>query len=301
MFGRLAPKLRDNGWSAVIPLCRGEKRPAISGWEGYNIRAPGDLEIERWAQTHEQAGIGLAFGPDGVLGCDLDFLDAEKAADARRISGDTLGHTPMTRIGRFPKVLAFYRAAPGLHVPGKNFGGFEIFSKSGQTVLYGIHPDTKRPYCWPDESPETISPGDLPTVTQDMLDTFVAQMEPLREDRVIHKGAAIANTGAASSWLKRFCAMATADEMIDAACAGIRGVGVGARHSTMQAATMALVMRGITPDEFLARIEEAYSGALTAGEARARRNTVKDAARWANSKAWCGAVNIQPVRLRVDW
>lgn len=302
MFGRLAHTLRDVGWGALIPLVPGEKRPAISQWERYNEHAPTDLLIDHWVKTQPHAGIGLAYGPDRVIGSDLDFLDSNKAATARTINDEHLGRSPMIRIGRAPKVLAFYRAAPGLIVPAKNFGGFELFSNTGQTVLYGIHPDTRRPYHWPEESPETISPEDLPIVSQAMLDAFLAAMEPLREDRVTTRGGTtITNTGATAEWLGQFNSMTTAAEMIDAAATGIRGVGVGARHATMQAATMALVMRGIAPNEFLAQIEAAYTATLNEAEAIQRRNAVKDAARWADRKAWGGTVNVTPVKLKVRW
>ena len=302
MFGRLAHTLRDMGWGALIPLAPGEKRPAISQWERYNEHAPSDLLIDHWAKTHPHSGIGLAFGPDRVIASDLDFLDPDKAATARAINDEHLGPSPMIRIGRAPKTLQFYRAAPGLQVPGKAYGGFEVFSRTGQVVLYGIHPDTRQPYHWPEESPETVSPDDLPAVTQAMLDAFIAAMEPLREDRVtIRCGAIITNTGASAEWLRQFSGMTTSEQMIDAATVGIRGVGPGSRHATMQAATMALVTRGIAPHDFLAQIEAAYTATLNDEEARARLNAVKDAARWANKKAWGGAVNVEPVRLRVRW
>jgi hypothetical protein len=302
MFGRLAPKLHDNGWAALIPLVPGEKRPAFSGWEAYNINPPTDLQIARWAETHPHHGIGLAYGPDEVVGSDLDFLDPDKAAAARAINDEHLGPSPMIRIGRPPKVMCFYRAAPGLQVPGKNFGGFELFRSSGQTVLYGIHPDTGRPYDWPEESPESLSPFDLPIITQRMLDAYIAAMEPLREDRVVTcSGATVTNTSATTEWLRQFSQMRTPAEMIDAACNGIKGVGVGARHATMLATTMALTTRGVTPAEFLVPIQAAYTSTLNEKEAQIRRNAVRDAARWANAKAWSGAVAVPPVKLRVRW
>jgi hypothetical protein len=301
MFGRLAHTLRDMGWGALLPVVPGEKRPAISQWERYNEHAPSDLLIDHWTKTYPNCGIGLAYGPDGVIGSDLDFLVPEKAAVARAINDQHLGTSPMIRIGRPPKVLAFYRAAPGLVVPGKSYGGFELFSRTGQTVLYGIHPDTRQPYHWIEESPETLSPEDLPTITQVALDSYIAAMEPLREDRVSHNGTTITNTGTTAEWLRQFSSMTAAAEMIDAAAAGIRGVGPGARHCTMQAATMALVNRGITPEEFMTQIEEAYASTLSEGEARVRRNAVRDAVRWADRKVWNGAINIQPVKLKVSW
>lgn len=182
MFATLASKLRDNGWGALIPLMSGEKRPAIREWERFNTSPPSDAQIDHWARIFPHAGIGLAYGPDGVVGIDLDFTDACKAGRAVEIAEETLGATPLVRIGMAPKALAFYQASPKLEVSAKNFGGFEIFSNSGQTVLFGIHPGTGRSYQWPDESPETLAPQDLPIITQERLDGFVLSMSPLREE-----------------------------------------------------------------------------------------------------------------------
>lgn len=89
--------------------------------------------------------------------------------------------------------------------------------------------------------------------------------------------------------------------MIDAGCAGIRGVGVGARHHTMHSVTMALVMRGVSPCECESLVEAAHASNLNPAEVHARRNAVKAAIRWANAKVWGGSVEIAPVQLRVNW
>ena len=74
-----------------------------------------------------------------------------------------LGDTPLRRIGRPPKSLLLYRAAPDLVVKGKNFGGgLEVFFKSGQTVFFGIHPDTGHGYSWPRQSPLEVAPAGSP-------------------------------------------------------------------------------------------------------------------------------------------
>jgi hypothetical protein len=142
MFGALAPKLRDMGWQSLIPLIPHEKRPAISKWEQFNLRPPTDNEIEGWVAAAPGSGIGLAYGPDRVIAADQDFSDPQTAATVANI----VGETPLVRMGRPPKRLTLYKASRNLFVPGKAFGGFELYSTSGQTVLYKVHPDTGRPY-----------------------------------------------------------------------------------------------------------------------------------------------------------
>ena len=114
-----------------------------------------------------------------VLGVDLDFLEPAAAARAEAAAFDTLGPNDCVRIGRPPKRLLLYRAAPGLIVPGKAFGGYEFFSTTCQTVLFGTHPDTGQLYYWPGRSPEDTSPGDLPVVGQEALNALIEALEPL--------------------------------------------------------------------------------------------------------------------------
>ena len=103
MFADFAPSLREMGWRSIIPLIAGQKRPAIAGWNAYNENSPSDEEIARWARFHFDAGVGLAFGPDQVIGIDLDFLEPIIAARGWEITCSILGETSLVRVGRPPK------------------------------------------------------------------------------------------------------------------------------------------------------------------------------------------------------
>lgn len=301
-FGRLATRLYDMGWQSLIPIKPGEKAPAMYGWERYNITPPAEDIIQRWASLYAACGIGLAFGPDRVIGMDLDFLDPEKASRAGGILNDTLGTTPMVRVGQAPKQLAFYRAEKFIDLGGRAFGGFEIYQNSGQCLLYGRHPKTGQDYIWIDESPETMSPGDLPAITPAQVQAFITEMAPLREDVVRPCGrATVHNAGRTTTWLQEFATLSTHDEMIALGAEGIRGVGQGARHYTMQAVVTALVTRSISPDDFLNEITAAYAETLDAKERQQRRRAVFDAAAWATRKIWGDAVPTEPVSLDIRW
>jgi bifunctional DNA primase/polymerase-like protein len=103
MFADLASHLRGMGWLAIIPLMpRGRdrdgnlvntKRPAISGWQVFNSRAPTDSEVSAWARSYPAGGIGLAYGPDRVVGIDLDWQDHKTAAATWDIAQRILGPT----------------------------------------------------------------------------------------------------------------------------------------------------------------------------------------------------------------
>ena len=91
MFATLAPRLRDNGWASVIPVANPGKCPLVAGWQAYNRAAPTEREVALWCSAHPGAGIGLAYGPDRVLGVDLDFLDAGRRPvpkPSRRCAGE---------------------------------------------------------------------------------------------------------------------------------------------------------------------------------------------------------------------
>jgi hypothetical protein len=288
MFASLAPKLRDMGWKSLIPLHNPGKRPIISGWEAYSQSEPTDFEINLWGTRYPDAGIGLVSGPDGVIAVDLDFLDATKSARALHIANDTLGTTPLVRVGQSPKSMLFFRAAVNLDPGGRAFGGYELYRHSGQVVLYSVHPDTRQPYRWIEARPEDVSPSNLPVISQSMLDAFKTEMEPLCEvtkrfyeqDRS-HLGGATGTslTGTVLSLLNR-----SVEDPLKVAADCVRDASAGTRHYTMVGAVTALVMKGYTSVEIRAAIEPPYFETLHASEVRARHGAVAKAVQWAIHK-----------------
>lgn len=300
MYGAQAERLRDMGWSSIIPLRPGQKAPAINAWERFNEAPPTDEQVAAWALQFAGGGIGLAFGPDRVVAVDLDYLDAVKATEARSITERVLGTTPMIRIGRLPKTMYFYKANTPVKVP-RAFGGFEIYSTSGQAVLYGVHPHTGRRYSWPEESPERLGPEDLPAVSQNDLERYLEAMAPLREDRAVVRGATVTNTGQTATWLKVFAGMTTHAEMIESAVQAIVTSTPGGRHYTMTATVTALITRGIASSEFRDRIALAYTATLDDRERHQRDDAVDAAIEWANTKIWGGMLDTPSITLSDSW
>ena len=72
MFRELAPKLKANGWSAIIPVENPGKATFIKGWQHYNRCPPTEENIANWAAKFPNAGVGLAAGPNHIIGIDLD-------------------------------------------------------------------------------------------------------------------------------------------------------------------------------------------------------------------------------------
>lgn len=258
MFATLAPRLRDNGWASVIPVANPGKRPLISGWQAYNRAAPTEVEVDLWCWAHPCAGIGLAYGPDRVLGVDLDFLDVGTAARAEAAVVDVLGINDCVRIGRSPKRLLLYRVAPGLVVPGKAFGGYELFSATCQTVLFGTHPDTGQPYYWPGRSPEDISPQDLPVATQEALNALIGALEPLcsRLGPKHRQPVASPAHGRVAQWLQAFNHIE--ERPVDLCRAAVEAAPEGDRYPTAFSAIVALVRIGLSDAEIIQHVVAPY-------------------------------------------
>ena len=284
MFAELAPRLRNNGWGALIPVANSGKRPLVPGWDAYNRAPPTDCEVDAWCRAYPNAGIGLVYGPDGVLGVDLDFLDPAVAARADAIVRETLGPNDCVRIGRSPKRLILYGAAPDLCVPGKSFGGYELFSGSGQTVLYGTHPDTLRRYKWLDYSPEDVSPSDLPIVGQAALDRLIEALGVLcsRVGRARPAGLASGGGGRVADWLRTF--NSTDAKLVDLCRAAVEAAPEGDRYPTAFSAIVALVHVGLTDAEIIQQVVEPYLARFDRHSHPDRHRSIMSGLRWAREQ-----------------
>ena len=296
------------GWLAIIPLMPpgrdrdgnpvNTKRPAITGWETFNSRAPTDPEISAWARFYPDGGIGLAYGPDGVVGIDLDWQDRETATATWDVAQRILGPTPLIRIGAPPKRLALYRAADGLRVDGKAFGGFEVFTRSGQTVLYGLHPRTGRAYAWPEKSPLTVGPDELPVVTSEHITALIQWLAPYRLARALPprspsprpSGAACRAPSMAAS--DRTTGMAAellpvlreAPDPIAEAAAILAATPHGQRHYTMVGAVVALMHLGHADTDIRIALEPVYIDLTAETDRPQARRVFGNAIAWARDR-----------------
>ncbi|CAA7615756.1 conserved hypothetical protein [Magnetospirillum sp. UT-4] len=197
-MARFGARLVDNGYP-VIPIWPGTKKPGrylCNAWADYPCwtrhcdRPTTVIEAETWASWPE-AAIGLACG--GLVGIDIDVLDSDIAHQLERLARDMLGDTPLLRIGRAPKRLLVYRAEVPFSGPKR--APLEILAQGRQFVAFAVHPDTGRPYDWPEDSPLTVAFEDLPVVTEDSarawLDAAIALLPPaLRPATLVSQPAA---------------------------------------------------------------------------------------------------------------
>src|SRR5512134_389993 len=188
----LGARLVDNGY-AVIPIMPGTKKPGrlvsgawrdYPGWTKHCLRPTTEHELAIWSQWPE-AGIGIAGG--AVAAVDIDIADGALALRIADLARERLGETPAVRIGRAPKRLLVYRTQS----PFKGFKRYpiEILCEGQQFVAYHIHPDTGRPYEWPEDSLAEIDIGALPAISESQARAFAEEAyalvpEPLRPARL---------------------------------------------------------------------------------------------------------------------
>jgi Bifunctional DNA primase/polymerase, N-terminal len=184
-------KLHGNGYHPVpvvgahVDTNSAGERPTMTAWQTKCRTADPD-EISGWSRSQRNnTNTGILCGD--VVGVDIDVLNEELSAKLVARAQELFGPTPLRRIGRAPKILLLYRVEiphDKLSTPDLLFGDgvkakVEILAEGQQFVAFGIHPDTRAPYHWPDKSPCDIPASDVPVVTLELLQQFVANSEQI--------------------------------------------------------------------------------------------------------------------------
>ena len=159
------------------------KRPMMKAWETICAGAD-EIEITRWTRAQRNCtNTGLLWGD--LVGVDIDVLDEDHAHRLTCIATEMLSMTPAARIGRAPKILLALRAAAPFnkvqtsefHMHDGTVARVEVLATGQQFVGFGIHPDTKAPYRWPECSPLDVPLQELPVVERDRCAVFIAAAE----------------------------------------------------------------------------------------------------------------------------
>jgi hypothetical protein len=181
-MARFGARLVDNGYP-VLPIMPGTKKPGqfkrgawrdYPGWTKHGARPTSEHELIVWSGWPD-AGIGIPTGT--VIGVDIDIRDAAIASRLEQLAREMLGETPPIRFGLPPKRLLVYRAAEPLS--GMKAHPIEVLGLGQQFVAFADHPETKRPYEWPQESPADLAAESLPLVDEAMIRAFLDQAQAL--------------------------------------------------------------------------------------------------------------------------
>jgi putative DNA primase/helicase len=167
------PKLKSPG-----------KAPFFAGWQTISRVTLDEDAVRGWpSKIRNHPSTGLLTGD--MVGLDLDVPVPALATRLERMADALLGVTPLQRIGKAPKSLRCYRAAvpmtkaetPELILDDGTVVQVEAMGTGQQVVAYGTHPATGQPYRWIGVGPDTVPLADLPVVTEQALQEFLAAAE----------------------------------------------------------------------------------------------------------------------------
>jgi hypothetical protein len=163
--------LRANGYE---PVPVSGKAAIAAGWTA------GEMTDERIRAEHAEhpnaTGTGLRTGH--LVGVDIDIEDPAEIEKAVAVIERALGPSPFRRVGSKGMMLCYWNNDPIRKIVARSTDGtrVEILGQGQQFVAYGIHPDTGRPYTWPNaeagHEPSQAGAWDLP-------DTAPAQLRDL--------------------------------------------------------------------------------------------------------------------------
>jgi hypothetical protein len=179
-FARHAETIVANGFS-VVAVVPATKRPRYKKWHAACFKDTLPAFLSRHVKAFPEDSIGIACGAK-VVAIDIDETDLARANEIHRVAVEILGDTPLVRFGQFPKRTLVYRAAAP--IDSIKLGKVEVLANGRKFVAFGIHPATKKPYHWPDDSPADTDLQSLPAVDKRRVERFLGLLAPPRQGKV---------------------------------------------------------------------------------------------------------------------
>jgi hypothetical protein len=167
----LRRQLLANGYEP-IPI-RG-KAPRWKGWAAGDITDARLSEIEAAHPDHTNTGIRTG----RCVAIDIDLTNAAHAIEIEKLAVTAFGDTPLHRVGSKGALLCYRNDSPipKITIGLKDKRLVEILGEGQQFAAYGAHPNTGRPYEWPNDilggEPSQTPLTDLPAASPDQLRTL---------------------------------------------------------------------------------------------------------------------------------
>ena len=175
-------QLVDRGYE-IVPIMKGKKAPMIKGWQ--DIRATHD-DVDKWLSNgHRDGGVGVLCR--NTVAVDIDCLDAPLNHKLLTWLDENVGKSSV-RVGQKPKcILPFRGEGKFTKIRSCEYEdalgskhAVEVLAEGQQFVAYGIHPATNEPYRWVrGKPPADMSQSELPVISKDQAEAFVAYFEEL--------------------------------------------------------------------------------------------------------------------------
>ena len=200
-YGTHALQFYDAGVRGLVPV-RPNTKAAIGGWSSIKGEQTRE-QVEEYAAKYPGHSIGVVSG-NGLAFFDSDVTDEAAATIVDEIFIRHCGHTPLVRIGNYPKQTYVYNA-PDIKFLKHPYGlPIEIFGKptnnsrfsSGQTLIAGIHEKTLRPYIYKGGEgfyhiTDLKSVDDLPGLDQENLNAALYEISEHPELQHLKKKATL--------------------------------------------------------------------------------------------------------------
>ena len=169
----------------IVPIMQNKKYPGIDGWQ--RTIATVD-QLHEWQKSH--TGIGLL--TDRFPTIDVDLTGDHNADNVLKVFGiceEELGTVEFTKVGESPKISIICRSVGSfgkkiktpirIDPKTKKELAVEILGTGQQTVLYGIHPDTEKPYYWKRREliDESFTVEQLPILTRDKAQRILDRID----------------------------------------------------------------------------------------------------------------------------
>lgn len=178
--------LLDQGYN-VVPIVPGKKSPNFDGWQKTNASKP---QIKEWLENgHKNSGVGIITKHTPAI--DIDVRDDAVADKVEAWIRQHIGDAPL-RVGRAPKRLMLFKTDTPFRKMRSTkwrdqFGDehqIEILADGQQFVAYHKHPDTGKPYFWPNENenPLTIPANKLARVDSQQCQALIEWFDALAFD-----------------------------------------------------------------------------------------------------------------------
>ena len=198
-------KLIDNGYN-IVPIQVGKKAPGFDGWQKSRSSK---AQLKEWLENgHRNSGVGIVTKHTPAI--DIDVLDDDIAKRVGQWISENISDASPMRIGRAPKRLYLFRCdEPFRKMSSSKYVDeweqehrIEILGDGQQFVAYHVHPDTKRPYIWPDfDGPLETQAHDLPVLTAEKAQELIDFFEEIAEEEgwKLAKKSRMGNKGAAAT------------------------------------------------------------------------------------------------------
>jgi Primase C terminal 2 (PriCT-2)/Family of unknown function (DUF5906)/Bifunctional DNA primase/polymerase, N-terminal len=166
----LGDTLINNGYH-IVPIQVGKKAPGFDGWQKSRSTKQ---QLKEWLDHgHKNSGVGII--TKNTPAVDIDVLDDVVSKKMGQWVVKNIADAPV-RIGKAPKRLYLFRCdEPFRKITSNTYVDewdqkhkIEILGEGQQFVAYHIHPETKRPYDWPEfDGPVETPAVDLPLLTEE--------------------------------------------------------------------------------------------------------------------------------------